>query len=48
MLTLRIDRPPEIMHWTYPVPVRLEGSRNIYTIYDLVPLRLPDTGIQPR
>jgi glycosyltransferase involved in cell wall biosynthesis len=50
MLSLRIERPPEIMHWTYPVPVRLEGSRNIYTIHDLVPLRLPYTtlGDKPR
>ena len=49
-LTLRAGRPPEIMHWTYPVPVRIEGSRNIYTIHDLVPLRLPHTtlGDKPR
>ena len=40
-LPLRMEDPPEIMHWTYPVPVRLEGARNIYTIHDLVPLRLP-------
>ncbi len=50
MLTLRVERPPEIMHWTYPVPVRIEGARNIYTIHDLVPLRLPYTtlGDKPR
>lgn len=33
------------MHWTYPVPVRVEGARNIYTIHDLVPLRLPYTTL---
>ena len=44
-LTLRMERPPEIMHWTYPVPVRLEGARNIYTVHDLVPLRLPYTTL---
>lgn len=44
-LPLRMERPPEIMHWTYPVPVRLEGARNIYTIHDLVPLRLPYTTL---
>lgn len=38
---LRIDSPPDIMHWTYPVPVVLEGAKNIYTLHDLVPLRLP-------
>jgi glycosyltransferase involved in cell wall biosynthesis len=40
-LTLRMDNPPDIMHWTYPVPVRLAGAKNIYTLHDLVPLRLP-------
>jgi glycosyltransferase involved in cell wall biosynthesis len=44
-LPLRMEDPPEIMHWTYPVPVRLEGARNIYTIHDLVPLRLPYTTL---
>ncbi|WCT74854.1 glycosyltransferase family 1 protein [Sphingomonas naphthae] len=40
-LRLRMDNPPPIMHWTYPVPIVLEGSRNIYTLHDLVPLKLP-------
>lgn len=44
-LALRMENPPEIMHWTYPVPVRIEGARNIYTIHDLVPLRLPYTTL---
>lgn len=44
-LPLRMENPPQIMHWTYPVPVRLEGARNIYTIHDLVPLRLPYTTL---
>jgi glycosyltransferase involved in cell wall biosynthesis len=44
-LPLRMKDPPEIMHWTYPVPVRLEGARNIYTVHDLVPLRLPYTTL---
>lgn len=50
MLTLQMERPPQIMHWTYPVPVRLAGSRNVYTIHDLVPLRLPyaTLGDKPR
>ncbi|MET3713209.1 glycosyltransferase involved in cell wall biosynthesis [Sphingomonas trueperi] len=38
---LQIASPPDIMHWTYPVPVRVKGARNIYTLHDLVPLRLP-------
>jgi glycosyltransferase involved in cell wall biosynthesis len=40
-LTVTMPDPPEIMHWTYPLPVRLRGSKNIYTLHDLVPLRLP-------
>lgn len=44
-LPLRMNSPPQIMHWTYPIPVRLEGAHNIYTIHDLVPLRLPYTTL---
>lgn len=35
----------QIMHWTYPLPLRLSGARNIYTLHDLVPLRLPYTTL---
>ena len=47
-MTVRVPSPPQIMHWTYPVPVRLEGARNIYTIHDLVPLRLPHTSLEDK
>ncbi|MGF7153889.1 glycosyltransferase involved in cell wall biosynthesis [Novosphingobium gossypii] len=40
-LTVSTPNPPQIMHWTYPVPVRMAGARNIYTLHDLVPLRMP-------
>lgn len=43
--TVSVPNPPEVMHWTYPVPVRLAGSRNIYTMHDLVPLKLPHTTL---
>ncbi|MEQ1541986.1 MAG: glycosyltransferase family 1 protein [Novosphingobium sp.] len=33
----------ELAHWTYPLPVRIPGARNVYTLHDLVPLRLPYT-----
>jgi glycosyltransferase involved in cell wall biosynthesis len=42
-LPLVIPSPPDIMHWTYPLPIQVLGSRNIYTVHDLVPLRLPQT-----
>ena len=40
-VTVRLPNPPAIMHWTYPIPVIMAGSRNIYTVHDLVPLRMP-------
>jgi glycosyltransferase involved in cell wall biosynthesis len=40
-LNVRMADPPEVMHWTYPVPLRMVGVRNIYTLHDLVPLKLP-------
>ncbi|GBQ63429.1 glycosyltransferase [Ameyamaea chiangmaiensis NBRC 103196] len=45
---LRMDTPPAIMHWTYPLPVMIEGAANIYTIHDVVPLRLPYTTLDDK
>ncbi len=42
---VRLPQRPDVMHWTYPLPVRLEGVPNIYTLHDLVPLRLPYTTL---
>jgi glycosyltransferase involved in cell wall biosynthesis len=47
-MTVRVPDPPAIMHWTYPLPLRLEGARNLYTLHDLVPLRLPFTSAEDR
>jgi glycosyltransferase involved in cell wall biosynthesis len=33
----------DLVHWTYPLPLRIPGARNVYTLHDLVPLRLPYT-----
>lgn len=44
-LRLHMPDPPTVMHWTYPLPVELVGARNIYTLHDLVPLRLPHTTL---
>lgn len=38
---VRVPNPPQIMHWTYPLPIKLDGAKNVYTLHDLVPLRLP-------
>ncbi|TWF57145.1 glycosyltransferase family 4 protein [Neorhizobium alkalisoli] len=39
------EQPADIAHWTYPLPIRLKKAQNIYTIHDLVPLRLPYTTL---
>lgn len=39
--TIKLPDPLDVMHWTYPLPLRVAGAKNIYTIHDLVPLRLP-------
>ncbi len=38
---LTADAPPALMHWTYPLPLRLVGVPNIVTIHDLIPLTRP-------
>jgi glycosyltransferase involved in cell wall biosynthesis len=38
LLTLTAPGPPGVMHWTYPVPLRIDGWRNIYTVHDAIPL----------
>ncbi|MFT8245690.1 glycosyltransferase family 4 protein [Roseomonas sp. BN140053] len=45
LLKVRMPEAPDLMHWTYPVPLRMPGVRNIYTLHDLVPLRLPFTTL---
>jgi len=38
---LTFDPKPDIFHCTYQLPLRSKSTCNIYTIHDLVPLRLP-------
>lgn len=47
-MTLWMPDPPAIMHWTYPLPLQLAGARNIYTLHDLVPLRLPQASLEDK
>lgn len=42
LLPITCDRPPAVMHWTYPVPLFVEGARNLYTVHDLIPLTHPE------
>lgn len=36
---------PDVMHWTTLLPLRARNVPNIYTIHDLIPLRLPHTTL---
>ena len=47
-LKVRVPNPPKVMHWTYPVPIQVVGAKNIYTMHDLVPLRLPNTTLDKK
>ena len=42
-VNLAFEPRPDILHCTYPLPLRVKSARNVYTIHDLVPLRLPFT-----
>jgi glycosyltransferase involved in cell wall biosynthesis len=42
---LAFDPRPDIFHCTYPLPLRTKSACNVYTIHDLVPLRLPYTTL---
>jgi glycosyltransferase involved in cell wall biosynthesis len=44
-LRVTVDERPKLMHWTYPLALRMPGALNIYTLHDLVPLRLPYTTL---
>jgi glycosyltransferase involved in cell wall biosynthesis len=42
---LIFDPRPDIFHCTYQLPLRSKSACNVYTIHDLVPLRLPFTTL---
>lgn len=41
LLEVVAPEPVDVAHWTYPVPIRVRGAKNVYTFHDLVPLKLP-------
>jgi len=41
-MPIRVPGPAGIMHWSYPVPLVVEGWRNVYTIHDVIPLTNPE------
>lgn len=38
----------DLMHWTYPLPIAARSTPNIYTLHDLVPLRLPHVTLDDK
>jgi glycosyltransferase involved in cell wall biosynthesis len=42
---VNMQEKPDLMHWTYPLPLKISNIPNIYTLHDLVPLRLPYTTL---
>lgn len=40
-----LDSKPDLVHWTYPLPLKIKSIPNVYTLHDLVPLRLPYTTL---
>ncbi len=46
--TVSVPQKPDLAHWTYPIPVRIKGVPNIYTLHDIVPLRLPYTTLDKK
>lgn len=41
LLELSAPGAAGIVHWTYPVPVRIAGWANCYTVHDVIPLTRP-------
>lgn len=39
---------PDVMHWTAALPLQAKSMANIYTIHDLIPLRLPHTTLDDK
>ncbi|PEQ14032.1 glycosyl transferase family 1 [Novosphingobium sp. PC22D] len=42
---IKLPEKPDLAHWTYPLPMRIKRVPNIYTLHDVVPLRLPYTTL---
>ena len=49
VLQVTVPGPAGVMHWTYPLPIRIAGWRNVYTVHDVVPILRPElTAIDGR
>lgn len=39
---------PDVMHWTTPLPLYARRAANVYTVHDLIPLKLPHTTLDDK
>lgn len=47
-LPVAMDPLPDVAHWTTPHPIYVPGARNVYTVHDVIPLKLPYTTVDNR
>ncbi len=45
---VRFPETVDIFHTTYPLPVKLKNCRQVVTIHDIIPLRLPYTTLEDK
>lgn len=48
LLDVSCNQKIDLAHWTYPIPIKLQKARNVYTLHDLVPLKLPYTTLDKK
>ncbi len=48
LLNVKVEDRPAIFHATQATPLYVRGAKNIYTIHDLVPMRLPHTTLDDK
>jgi glycosyltransferase involved in cell wall biosynthesis len=44
-VNLHFDSRPDVFHCSYQLPLKVKSACNVYTIHDLIPLRLPFTTL---
>jgi glycosyltransferase involved in cell wall biosynthesis len=47
-LDVKLRDRPDLFHLTFPAPLKTRGCPNVYTIHDIVPLRLPQTTLDDK
>ncbi len=45
---IRLPQTPSLFHLSYPTPLSVRNCPNIYTIHDIVPLRLPQATLDDK